>query len=229
MSITTGLIWIFIFVGAMCLILLLKDKKPSIKKVIFFGDSITEYGSNSKGYIHVMMQIMHQQAIQNYQFINAGVSGDKVADLLLRIQDDVINKMPDIVVLWIGVNDVWHTNNLFAASDTTEFEKNYTAIVEKLLAGRIRLLLVTPALIGEKNDNSNALDNDLQNHCEVIRAVADKFKLLLCDMQVLFHSYELRNNKTNAIKGILTEDGVHLNDKGNWLAANEILKILTTM
>lgn len=226
MNITKGLIWISVFVAVLCFILFLKDKKIKTKKVIFFGDSITEFGTHPKGYISVIKELLYQQNILEYELISAGVSGNRVHDLLIRMHNDVVAETPDIVVLWIGVNDVWHTNNLFEESDTTEFEKNYTAIVETLLSNRIKLMLVTPAIIGEKNDSSNPLDKDLQNHCEVIRAVADQFKLLLCDMHAIFHLYEVRNNKTNDIKGILTVDGVHLNDMGNRLAADEILKVL---
>jgi lysophospholipase L1-like esterase len=228
MSITTGLTWIFIFVAIVFFILILKDKKTKVKKVIFFGDSITEFGTQPKGYISAIREMLHYQNIENLELINAGVSGDKVNDLLLRMHD-VIAQSPDIIVLWIGVNDVWQTNNLFAEPDTAEFEKDYTTIVKALLAKNINLVLVTPAVIGEKNDNLNPLDESLQKHCEIIRSIADEFKLLLCDMHSLFHLYELKYNKANAIKGILTVDGVHLNDMGNRFAANEILKILKEM
>lgn len=225
MGTTTSLLWIFIFVAVVSFILFLKDKKIKVKKVIFFGDSITEFGTQPKGYISVIKELLRQQNIESFELVSAGVSGDKVQDLLLRMQD-VIAQSPDIVVLWIGVNDVWQTNNLFTEPDTSEFEKNYTTIVKTLLAKAIKLMLVTPAVIGEKNDNSNALDGSLQKHCEVIGSIADEFKLLLCDMHAFFHLYEVKYNKTNAIKGILTVDGVHLNDMGNRFAAAEILKVL---
>ena len=225
MSITTGLIWIVIFVAIVSFILFLKDKKIRLKRVIFFGDSITEFGTQPKGYISAMKEMLRYQNIENLEFISAGVSGDKVSDLLLRI-NDVIAQSPYIVVLWIGVNDVWQTSDLTAEPDTAEFKKNYTTIVKALLEKNINLVLVTPAVIGEKKDNSNPLDESLQQHCEVIRSIADEFKLLLCDMHSFFRLYESKYNKTNAIKGVLTVDGVHLNDMGNRFAANEILKIV---
>lgn len=229
MSITISLTWIFIFVAIAIFILFLTDKRTKIKRVIFFGDSITGFGVQPNGYISVMQKLLAQQNISNYELLSAGISGNKVYDLLVRMNNDVIVHSPDIVVLWVGVNDVWHTNNLFAEPDTAEFEKNYTLIIEKLLANKIQLMLVTPAIIGEKRDNTNPLDKDLQNHCEVIRAIADTYKLPLCDMHELFHLYEMNYNKANAIKGILTVDGVHLNDMGNRFAAGEILKVLKEM
>lgn len=226
MNITSELIWIFLIVAILVFISFLRDKKPKTKKVIFFGDSLTEYGSQPRGYISVMKDLLHQQNAANYELVQSGVAGNEVHDLLLRVQKDVIEKLPDIVVLWIGVNDVWHTNDLFSLSDTTEFEKDYTEIVSKILSHKIKLLLVTPAVIGEKKDYSNPLDLNLNKHCDVIRNIAEKLKLPLCDIHALFHLFEEKYNKQNMSKGILTIDGVHLNDTGNRFAADEILKVL---
>jgi len=224
--ITTDLIWIFLFVTIVVLISFLKDKKPKIKRIIFFGDSLTEYGTEPHGYISVMKNLLSQENIDHYDLINSGIAGDEVRDLLMRLQKDVIAKLPDVVVLWIGVNDVWYTNNLFSLSNTEEFEKDYTEIVSQILSHKIKLVLVTPAVIGEKKDHTNPLDIDLNKHCDVIRNIAEKFKLPLCDMNALFHLFEERHNKQNMNKGILTIDGVHLNDTGNRFAAGEILKVL---
>jgi lysophospholipase L1-like esterase len=41
----------------------------------------------------------------------------------------------------------------------------------------------------------------------------------LVDLRKIFHDYSLANNPKNESKGILTTDGVHLNEKGNKLVA----------
>ncbi|MFX8601271.1 GDSL-type esterase/lipase family protein, partial [Acinetobacter baumannii] len=76
--------------------------------IIFFGDSITEMGIQPNGYISKMKLLLQQQNINNYELMGAGVSGNKIYDLYLRMDDDVLSKHPDIVVIYIGVNDVWH-------------------------------------------------------------------------------------------------------------------------
>lgn len=79
------------------------------KKVIFLGDSITEAGVQPGGYISRIRQLASAEKMDDrFDFIGAGVSGNKVYDLYLRLEDDVISKNPDIVVIYIGVNDVWH-------------------------------------------------------------------------------------------------------------------------
>jgi len=49
-NITSKLIWVFIFIGAVVLMSFIKDTRKN-KRVIFFGDSITEQGAKPGGYI----------------------------------------------------------------------------------------------------------------------------------------------------------------------------------
>src|SRR5205085_9049878 len=91
-------------------IILLVAFMPQKKtKVIFFGDSITQAGAQRGGYI---TRIDSMSKLENkgdqFEFLGAGISGNKVYDLYLRLEDDVLNKNPDIVLIYIGVNDVWH-------------------------------------------------------------------------------------------------------------------------
>jgi lysophospholipase L1-like esterase len=86
--------------------------------------------------------------------------------------------------------------------------------------------MCTPAAIGEKTDFSNELDGDLNNYANIVRSIAAKNKCALIDLRKAFLAYNLANNAENKAKGILTADGVHLNDKGNLLVADEMMKTL---
>ncbi|MGH7491876.1 MAG: SGNH/GDSL hydrolase family protein [bacterium] len=211
----------------MCLSLMsMQNQKPV--KVILFGDSITEMGVQPGGYIDKMRKILKEQnsAATNYQLIGAGVSGNKVYDLYLRLEEDVITQKPDWVFIYVGVNDVWHRKSFGTGTDPDKFEKFYVAIIRKLQAAGIQVALCTPAVIGEKGDGKNELDADLNKFSEIIRRVAAKFGLPVCDLRRVFMDYVAQNNKENKEKGILTTDGVHLNDAGNRMVAEEMLKIL---
>jgi lysophospholipase L1-like esterase len=48
----------------------------------------------------------------------------------------------------------------------------------------------------------------------------------LADLRAAFMNYEIQHNTGNKELGILTTDGVHLNDRGNQLVAEELLKVL---
>jgi isoamyl acetate esterase len=49
----------------------------------------------------------------------------------------------------------------------------------------------------------------------------------LIDLRKTFLEYEEANNPDNKESGILTTDRVHLNDKGNQLLADEMMKALS--
>jgi lysophospholipase L1-like esterase len=166
-----------------------------------------------------MKDMLEQQHLSNYDLIGAGIGGNKVYDLYLRMDSDVIAKSPNIVVVYIGVNDVWHKKTFGTGTDADKFEKFYRAIIAKLQASDARVIVCTPAVIGEKNDFSNELDGDLNKYCNIIRDMANDLHVPLIDLRKAFVEYEVKNNTTNVDKGILTIDGVHLNDKGNELAA----------
>lgn len=199
------------------------DKK---KRVVFFGDSITQAGVAPKGYITVMQNMLQQQGITNYDLIGAGIGGNKVYDLYLRMDSDVIAKSPDIVVIFVGVNDVWHKSMYGTGTDPDKFEKFYHAIIHKLQAGNAKVVICTPAAIGEKTDFSNVQDGDLNKYCNIIRHIAADEHLPLIDLRKFLLDYNVANNPTNVDRGILTVDGVHLNDKGNQLVAEQMWNVI---
>jgi len=201
--------------------------RSKTQKVIFFGDSITAQGVKPGGYIVKMKEALTQKGVGNdYDLIGAGIGGNKVYDLYLRMDDDVLAQNPDVVFIYIGVNDVWHKTMFGTGTDIDKFEKFYTAIISKLLDRHIRVILCTPAVIGERNDFTNQQDGDMNAYSQVIRNLAQKFHCGLVDLREIFHNYELKNNPGNKDFGILTQDRVHLNDNGNQLVADKMLEVL---
>ncbi|MBO9632010.1 MAG: SGNH/GDSL hydrolase family protein [Chitinophagaceae bacterium] len=197
------------------------------ERIIFFGDSITQAGVNPKGYITMLRDMVRSKGLESqYELIGAGIGGNKVYDLYLRMEDDVLAKNPSTVVIWIGVNDVWHKRSSGTGTDADKFERFYNAIIKKLKDKNIKVLVCTPAVIGEKTDQSNELDGDLNKYSAIIRQIAANNHCELIDLRKAFLDYNLVNNKNNEEKGILTTDRVHLNDAGNKLVAEEMYKHL---
>jgi len=195
------------------------------QKIVFFGDSITQAGVKPGGYITVLGDLLKQKNIQD-ELIGAGIGGNKVYDLYLRMEDDVLAKNPTTVVIWVGVNDVWHKKTSGTGTDANKFEGFYNALIKKLQAKNINVLICTPAAIGEKTDYTNELDGDLNKYAAMIREIAKKNNVALIDLRKAFLDYNLANNPENKDRNILTTDGVHLNDKGNQLVAEQMLKAL---
>src|ERR1700730_12962143 len=196
-------------------------------RIIFFGDSITQAGVQPGGYITQMNDMLSQKGLAaQYELIGAGVGGNKIYDLYLRMDSDVVMKNPDVVFIFVGVNDVWHKASSGTGTDPDKFERFYTAVIRKLQAGNARLILCTPAAIGERTDYSNQQDGDLNYYSNIIRRLAKQYHCKLVDLRSIFHEYELQNNPDNLEKGILTTDRVHLNPDGNKLVAEKMLEAL---
>lgn len=200
-----------------------QEKPTENKKIVFFGDSITEAGVKPKGYIDQFQQLLNADSLQNeYTLLGEGISGNKVYDLYLRLDSSVLVHNPAKVIIWIGVNDVWHKSLLGTGTDVDRFNKFYEAIIHKLEEKNIEIYLCTPAVVGELKGKQNELDAPLDQYSELIREMAAKHQLSLIDLRYQFSEYIEKNNVDNKSEGILTYDGVHLNDEGNRLVAQWI-------
>ena len=218
------LVLLFIFFG---LLIMFSFKKDKTKKVVFFGDSITQAGVNPNGYITLIKDMLRNEGDSaKYDLIGAGIGGNKVYDLYLRMDSDVLAKSPDIVVIYVGVNDVWHKATSGTGTDPDKFEKFYRAIIKKLQADNAKVILVTPATIGEKKNYVNQQDGDLNKYSGMIKTIGSDMHLPVVDLRTLFENYEQEHNTQDVDRGVLTSDGVHLNDAGNKLVAETILKTM---
>src|SRR5690348_11537806 len=84
--------------------------------VLFQGDSITDGGRQRTGsdFNHIMGQDYAYMIAgdlglrfpeRNLVFLNRGISGDRVADLIARWQTDAIALHPNLISILVGIND----------------------------------------------------------------------------------------------------------------------------
>jgi lysophospholipase L1-like esterase len=185
-------------------------------RIVFFGDSITQAGVNKTGYITKMAEMLGAQGLASkYELIGAGIGGNKIYDLYLRHEEDVIAKKPNIVIIYVGINDVWHKTSSRTGTDADKFERFYNALIKRLQKANIQVVICTPTVIGEKFDATNENDGDLNAYSNIIRKIATDNQCKLIDLRKAFLSYEEKNNIENKASGILTTDRVHLNEAGN--------------
>jgi isoamyl acetate esterase len=198
------------------------------EKIIFLGDSITAGGSGAKGYITVIKNTLTQKHMDlGIELINAGISGNKVPDLQRRLEKDVLAKKPTLVVIYIGINDVWHGEKDPAKGTAKDkFEEGLKDIIGKIQSAGARVVLCTPTVIGEKTGGANSLDAKLDEYADVSRKIAKELKIPLCDLRMAFVDYLKSNNAANKEAGVLTGDRVHLNEGGNKLVAETMLKTI---
>lgn len=197
------------------------------RRIIFFGDSITEMGVQEGGYIQQIKELAKQHQLEKQvELIGKGIGGNKVYDLYLRLEDDVLALSPDVVFVYVGINDVWHKQGAGTGTDIDKFEKFYQALIRKMKEKNIQVVLCTPSVIGERHDNTNAQDSELNEYSAVIRKLAASNNLVLVDLRSCFLTYLKTNNTLNLEKQILTTDRVHLNALGNALVAEQMWKVI---
>lgn len=195
------------------------------KQVVFLGDSITQEGRTLEfGFINLLEESVDSE---KFNLIGKGVSGDKVSDLLVRYENDVLAQNPDIVFIYIGINDVWHSYGVGKGSDIDFYEKGLRKIITDIKKRGGKIVLCTPTVIGERvtfeDELESKRDQELDAFSGVVRNLSSEFNTELLDLRAIFKDYLIENNKNNSYQDFLTNDGVHLNDSGNKLVAENML------
>lgn len=212
----------------LCSLLLLAFMACNKEKqtVVFFGDSITAAGdTDPSGYINLLRQQIDTSA---YQLIGRGIGGNKVTDLENRIEQDVLVLNPDIVFVYIGINDVWHFYEPEGAVGTKieRYEEGLYTVANQLKEQGSRVIFCTLTVIGEDPGFEGQINQELDQYAEVVRKVAQDTDAELCDLRNEFKTYLKKNNANAQNSGVLTSDRVHMNKNGNQFLARQMLPFL---
>ena len=222
----------------MLLVVAMVSCTSSNKKVVFLGDSITQNAVINSDKFKGFISLLGENIDQNTELIGKGIGGDKVSDLLTRYRDDVIKLNPDMVFIYIGINDVWHKYDFGTGTDIDLYENGLRQIITDLKENGVEVILCTPTVIGENKgeftlvnqfkdiETMEIMNNDLDDYSDVIRKLSREFDTKLLDLRKIFMQYISENNPKNKSKGVLTTDGVHLNNIGSKLIADEMIKFI---
>lgn len=196
-------------------------------KIVFFGDSITESNRNISdpndlgvGYVKIAagkLRLLYPDT--ELEILNRGVGGDRTAELLARVQTDVVEEHPDVVVLAIGVNDVWHRFLLGRETTLEQFTENYNKLVEIIKGTGAKLLLLQPFVLNM--EDKPRLRPYLNKFNGVISEIAAREKLTLIPLDEIF------TGLTQDIKPEqFSVDGVHPTHRGCRYIADLVIKEL---
>ena len=212
----------------------MNDNQPA--KIVFLGDSITQQAEDLEdGFISIIRQNLVQD---KFELVGKGISGNKVSDLLTRYKSDVLDLNPDIVFIYIGINDVWHKYDFGTGSDIDLYEKGLRTIISDIKSLGSEIVLCTPTVIGENTgdfelgnqfkdvETMEKMNGDLDTFSDVVRKLSNEYETELLDLRKIFMDYLAENNINNDAAGILTTDGVHLNEQGNKLIADQMIKFI---
>ena len=118
------------------------------------------------------------------------------------------------------------------------YEKGLREIISDISSSGSRIVLCTPTVIGEntgdfelgnKFKDVETMDNmnrDLDLFSEVVEKLSNEYSTEFLDLRKIFMDYISVNNPNDNSSGVLTYDGVHLNEQGNKIIANEMIKFI---
>ena len=96
------------------------------KKVIFFGNSITQVWSD------------YTDFFSDNGYLNKGISGQTTDQMLLRFKKDVVDEKADCVVILAGINDLAENNGPISLEDIF---KNIRSMVKIANDNNIKVIL----------------------------------------------------------------------------------------
>ncbi len=195
-------------------------------KLVFFGDSITEAGRNlsdptdlGEGFVKIAASKLRPlYPDTEFEILNFGVGGDRTEELLARVHEVTAVK-PDVVVLEVGVNDVWRRFTSEEIVTEEQFSHNYLSIVKALKKCGAKIILVEPYVLDMQD--KRRFRPYLNTYIAVIREIARTEELPLVPLDEIF------NGVTQDIKpAAFAEDGVHPTHRGCRYIADLIIKEL---
>lgn len=207
------------------------------KLILFQGDSITDCGRNREditstgvGYATMVKGQLGFECPGAYEFINKGISGNRIVDVYARIKADIINLKPDYMSLLIGVNDVWHElggrHNGVAAD---KFEKIYDMLISEILEALpdIKIMILEPFVLEaekttateEEPERWEYFRTEVPLRAAAAKRIAEKYQLPFVLLQD-----KLDEACKQAPASYWLRDGVHPTPMGHWIIKNEWMK-----
>jgi len=212
------------------------------KRILFQGDSITDCGRNKedglhtgRGYAHLVEAQLGAEAPGQYEFLNRGISGNRIVDVYARIKKDIINLQPDYMSLLIGVNDVWHElGGKHNGVDAEKFEKIYDMLLSEIFEDLpdVKIMLLEPFVLPgtatdpreEEPDRWEYFSTQVPLRAAAAKRMAEKYGLPFIPLQD-----RLDEACKAAPASYWLRDGVHPTAMGHWLIKEAWLDAFATL
>ena len=200
------------------------------KTIVFFGDSITDSAksfnlnhSYGAGYVNMLKtEIDVYYPELNIHIYNEGISGNKTENLLERFNESVVSKKPDLVFLFIGINDVWHPYEAGSEPNNKDILERITLLVKKISNLGSKVVLLTPFLFPAEPffEFFDKLKPYFESFYKEYKEFLINNNLEFIDIYEILKPYSvIANNR-------LTKDSVHPEIIGHGIIAQAILEYL---
>ena len=190
-------------------------------KVLFQGDSITDAGRNREdyydlgpGYPSMVAEILKEYYPEvNFEFINRAISAEQTKDVLKRVQSDIIDLDPDVMIILLGINDTWHHIEDGNWVPNEKYESNYEQIL--LAAKSVGAKIVMLEQYALPTETTEPFHYDLENKIRVTRKLARKYADCFVPLDGLFASALVSEDSL-----YWTQEGIHPTKDGHTLIAD---------
>lgn len=187
------------------------------KRILFIGDSITDAGRDraeatdlGKGYpLLIAGKLIAQYPTMEFECMNRGIGGDKIADLQVRWQEDCLALQPDYVSILIGINDTWHNTSdqaIFGTEKSAQqFESVYRKLLNELQTAEICNIILMEPFVLPITDDRHGWRKDLDPKIQIVRKLAKEYGALLVPLDGIFNALGIAYGFSKYTR----EDGVH--------------------
>ncbi len=205
-------------------------------RILFQGDSITDADRSRSddnrlgvGYPRLVEAALGYEEPNKHEFINRGISGNRVVDLYARIKADIINLKPDVMSILIGVNDVWHElGENPNGVDADKFFKIYSMLIEEIQEAlpKTKIIILEPFVLEgcSTTEHWDYFKKEVPLRAEASRRVAEQYSLPFVELQKGFDELCKKAPATYWLP-----DGVHPSAKGHEYIKNQWLNAFYQM
>ncbi len=189
----------------------LKTGKPLL--ITALGDSLTFGWMVKKGYLAFLQEMLSKKyPSSEIDIINRGIPGDTMEGGLYRLQNQVINTQPDLILIQFGLNDA------FCGYPVSDFQDKTISMVRDIKTKTdSEILLMTSSALNE-NDMKT-----VEKYYDIIVRTAEKEKISIAKV----HNYWTKNISDGiSFNTLVQDDKVHPTEAGYCLIAEAIMEHL---
>ena len=205
------------------------------RPIVFIGDSITDAGRREDpdhlghGYVRLVSEALAARG-DTRPIVNTGISGNRAVDLRARWERDALAHDPELLSVYVGVNDTWRRYDSGDPTTADAFEQSYRSILrdaQDRLAPR--MILVEPFVLPVTAEQERWGAEDLDAKRAVVVQLAEEFGAAFIPLQSLLLDAAAQHGSGRAGHAALANDGVHPTPLGSeliagaWLTAEDTL------
>ena len=205
---TAKLVLIALFV--FCMIIMSLNHGRRKKKILFLGESINDMDKRPGGFVSWVMQGINEDSLEGrYQVTQSLRSGEKIYDLYLCIDENLQVKESNIVVLHIGVHDVWDKYLKGTGTSLKTFKHVLQAVINKLLTYQVKIMICVPDPMLQPGFSDTML-SDFYDYAQAIKTVCEQNQLACIELENIFEKAAVGHYDDPAEFNVNKALGVHI-------------------